>query len=68
MEKNMGFIDKLIRIIIAVVIAVFYFTGQITGSAAIVFGIIAVVFILTSIIGICPLYIPFKISTKKKDD
>ena len=67
MEKNMGFIDKLIRIILALVIAVFFFQGQITGFAAIVLGVLAVVFILTGIIGVCPLYIPFKFSTKKKN-
>jgi Na+(H+)/acetate symporter ActP len=67
MKLNMGKTDRIIRIIIAVVIAILYFTGQISGIAAIILGIIAVIFILTGIIGFCPLYVPFKISTRKKE-
>ena len=63
----MGKTDRIIRIIIAVVIAVLYFTHQISGIAAIILGIIAAIFILTGIIGFCPLYAPFKISTRKKE-
>ena len=66
MKLNMGSADRIIRIIIAVVIAILYFTNQISGIAAIILGIIAVVFILTGIIGFCPLYVPFKLSTRKK--
>ncbi|MFH0976860.1 MAG: DUF2892 domain-containing protein [Spirochaetota bacterium] len=66
MKLNMGLIDRIFRIIIAIIIAVFYFTNQISGIAAIILGIIAVIFLLTSIIGYCPLYAIFKISTKKK--
>jgi hypothetical protein len=68
MKKNMGSIDKFIRVLIAAVIAVLYFTDQITGTAAIVLGIIAVVFLLTSAVGFCPLYWPLKLSTLKKKD
>jgi len=63
MKKNMGSIDRIIRIILAIVIAVLYFTHSITGTAAIILGIIAIIFLLTSFIGVCPAYIPFKIST-----
>jgi len=66
MKKNMGTIDKLIRIVIAIVVAVLYFTGQISGTAAIILGLLAVVFILTSLVGTCPLYLPFGLSTKKE--
>lgn len=66
MPKNMGLIDKLVRIGAAIVVAVLFFTGRISGTAAIVLGILAVVFIATSIIGTCPLYLPFKIDTRKK--
>lgn len=66
MPKNMGLIDKIIRIIVAVVIAILYFTGQISGIAAIILGILAIIFIATSLIGTCPLYLPFKINTIKK--
>jgi len=67
MKKNMGLADKAIRILVAVVIAVLYFTHQISGMAATILGVLAVVFTLTSVVGTCPLYLPFGISTKKKD-
>jgi hypothetical protein len=62
----MGSVDRIIRVILAVVIAVLYFTKQITGTVAIILGILAIIFVLTSLVGVCPLYLPFKISTKKK--
>ncbi len=62
----MGTADKAIRILVAVVIAVLYFTNTISGTLAIVLGILAVVFILTSFISFCPLYLPFGINTLKK--
>jgi hypothetical protein len=68
MKKNMGSADKIIRIALAVVIAILYFTNQISGVAAIVLGIFAVIFLLTSLMSFCPLYVPFKISTTKKSD
>jgi len=66
MKKNMGTVDKAIRAIVAVVIGVLYFTGQITGTAAIILGVLAIVFLLTSIVGTCPLYLPVGLSTKKE--
>ena len=68
MKTNMGSVDRIIRIILAVVIAVLYFTKQITGTGAIILGVLAIIFVLTSLIGVCPLYMPFKISTKKKQN
>lgn len=67
MKKNMGFADRLIRIGAAVAIGVLYATKQISGTAAIVLGILAVVFVATSFISFCPLYLPFGISTRKKE-
>ncbi len=67
MKQNMGGVDKIIRLIVVAIIAVLYFTGQITGTAAIILGIIAVAFLVTSLIGWCPTYMPFGISTKKAD-
>jgi hypothetical protein len=64
----MGSIDKIVRVLVAVVIGILYFTDQITGTAAVILGIFAVVFILTSAIGFCPLYLPLKLSTIKKKD
>lgn len=65
MKQNMGSADRILRLILAVVIVILYFTKMITGTAAIALGIIAIVFILTSAVGFCPAYYPFKISTKK---
>ncbi len=66
MKKNMGTVDRVIRVLLAVVVLILYLTGNITGLAAVILGIIAVIFVVTSIIGFCPLYVPFKISTIKK--
>ncbi len=66
MKNNMGTVDRTIRILLAVVVLILYLTGNITGLAAAILGIIALIFVLTSIIGFCPLYVPFKISTIKK--
>jgi K+-transporting ATPase A subunit len=67
MKPNMGTADKVIRLIVVAIIVVLYFTGQITGTAAIILGIIAAAFLVTSLIGWCPSYVPFGISTKKSD-
>lgn len=61
----MGSIDKTVRTIIAIIVAILYFTGVISGTIAIILGILAIVFLLTSLIGTCPLYLPFGLSTRK---
>ncbi len=66
MKKNMGTVDRIIRVILAIVVAVLYFTGQISGIAVIILGTLAVIFVITSAIGFCPLYVPLKISTLEK--
>lgn len=66
MKKNMGTLDRSIRMILALLVAVLYFTGQIGGTVAIILGIIAVVFLLTSIVSFCPLYTFLKINTTGK--
>lgn len=65
MKQNMGSIDKVIRLLVAVIIAILYFTNVVSGTIAIVLLILAVVFALTSLVGVCPLYLPFGIRTKK---
>ena len=67
MKKNMGTVDRAIRILLAVFVLILYLTGNITGLAAAILGVIALVFVVTSIIGFCPLYVPFKTSTKNPD-
>ncbi len=66
MKKNMGTTDKLIRWIVAALIAALYFSNIISGTTAIVLGILAFVFTLTSFMGFCPLYWPFGINTLDK--
>jgi hypothetical protein len=66
MKKNMGTADRAIRVLAAVVIGILLITGQLSGTLATVLGILAVVFLLTSALSFCPLYIPFNISTLKK--
>jgi hypothetical protein len=66
MKKNMGLVDRIIRILIAVVVVILYITNVISGTLAIVLLIFSGIFILTSMIGSCPLYMPFGLSSKKK--
>lgn len=67
MKKNMGTVDKTIRICVAAVVALLYFTGVISGTLAIVLMIIALIFIVTSLISFCPLYTLFGMNTCKKE-
>lgn len=64
MTKNMGTADRAIRVLIALVVGVLYFTGQIGGTLAVVLGVLSLIFVLTSLIGTCPLYGPFGINTR----
>ena len=67
MKKNMGTVDRVVRAIFAVVVAVLYFSGSISGTAAVILSVLAVIMLLTSISGVCPLYGPLGISTMKKE-
>ena len=67
MKKNMGYTDKKIRITAAIAIAILYYSGIISGTIGLVLLILAVVFVLTSLVSFCPLYVPFGISTCKKE-
>jgi K+-transporting ATPase A subunit len=67
MTKNMGIADRIIRTIVALVVIILLITGKISGALAVILGIVAAVFLLTSAIGWCPLYLPLKISTKKAE-
>ena len=64
----MGSVDRVIRIIIALVIIILFFTKAISGTLAVVLLILAGVFVITSILSFCPLYLPFGISTGKKKE
>jgi len=67
MTKNMGTADRAIRTLLALAVAALYFTGRISGTLAIVLGVLALVFLATSFIGWCPAYLPFGWSTAKKE-
>lgn len=61
----MGSADRVIRVILAAVIAYLYYANIITGTLGIVLLVLAGVFLLTSVVSFCPLYAPFGISTCK---
>ncbi|MGV3685041.1 MAG: YgaP family membrane protein [Daejeonella sp.] len=65
MIKNMGTLDRVLRILIAIGIIILYYNEIISGTTAIILLIISVAFIITSFIGFCPLYYPFGLRTRK---
>jgi hypothetical protein len=66
MKKNMGSIDKIIRIALAAIVVVLYFTNTISGTLALILDAFALILLITSFISFCPLYLPLSISTRKK--
>lgn len=66
MKPNMGTADRIFRILAAVVIAILYFTGTVSGTLGIVLLVLAGVFVATSVVSFCPLYAPFGMSTCPK--
>ena len=67
MKKNMGTTDKTIRIFVAAIIALLFFTKVISGTLAIILLVFAVIFILTSLFSVCPLYPLLGMNTRKKN-
>jgi hypothetical protein len=67
MKKNMGTLDRSVRVIAAIVIAILIVTKTLTGTLAWVLGIIGFLLLATSAAGFCSLYVPFKFSTRKKN-
>jgi hypothetical protein len=68
MKQNVGGADKAIRITAALLIVILYLTNVLPVTAAVVLLTFAGIFIITSFIGVCPLYLPFGISTRKKNE
>jgi len=66
MKKNMGMTDKVIRLLIAAIVLILFFTEVISGTVGIVLLILAGIFVLTSFVSFCPLYVPLGLSTCKK--
>jgi hypothetical protein len=65
MKKNMGGLDRTLRILVAIAIIVLYYENMISGALAIILLVVASIFILTSFVSFCPLYYPFRFSTRK---
>jgi hypothetical protein len=65
MHRNIGTIDKIIRSLAALGITILLLTGVASGLAATILGIVAVAFLVTSSVSFCPVYVPFRISTRK---
>jgi len=66
MKKNMGKMDRLLRAIAALVIGFLLFNGTISGTLGIILAIVAIAFLVTSMISWCPAYLPFGLSTIKE--
>jgi len=62
----MGFTDKIMRIIVAIIIGYLYYTNVISGTIGLLLGVLALIFVVTSFISFCPLYLPFGIDTREK--
>lgn len=63
MKKNMGSVDRLIRLVVAAILGFLYYNGTISGTLGIVAVVVAVVFLLTSMINFCPLYTVLGVNT-----
>lgn len=68
MKMNMGKVDRVIRTLLAIVIAILYFTNVISGTVGLILGIVAIVMLLTGVISFCPLYTLFGLSTRAKQE
>lgn len=64
LKPNMGTTDRIVRTILAVIFIVLILTNVVNGALAVILGVLAVVFLLTSAVSSCPLYLPFGISTR----
>jgi hypothetical protein len=62
----MGSLDRILRLLLTLVVVVLLITGVLKGALAVILGIVAIIFFVTSVIGFCPLYVIFGLSTKKK--
>ncbi|TDL99552.1 MAG: DUF2892 domain-containing protein [Flavobacteriaceae bacterium] len=67
MKQNMGSVDKIVRALFALIVGLLYFFEVISGGFATVLGVLAAIFLITSVVGFCPLYSVFGIRTNKKD-
>jgi len=66
MKLNMGSWDRIIRLLVTLLVVILLITGVLNGTLAVILGIIAIIFFVTSVTGFCPLYVIFGVSTKKR--
>ncbi len=66
MIKNMGNVDRIVRLLLAISVGGLILANVISGTAALILGALAIIFLVTSVLGFCPLYLPFKLSTLGK--
>lgn len=67
MKTNMGGLDRTLRLAAAAVIAVLLILHAVKGTLAVVLAVVAAILLITTLVGFCPAYVPFGLSTKKKD-
>jgi len=65
MKKNVGKTDRVVRIILAIILAVLSYSGVVTGTVATVFLVLAAVFVITAVLSFCPIYAIVGLSTCK---
>lgn len=65
-KKNIGSLDRVVRLVLALIFIALILTNVVSGALALILGILAAVFVVTSTISFCPLYFPFKLSTRKQ--
>ena len=66
MKRNLSNTDRIVRVVLAALLAYLYFGGVVTGTLGIVLLVLGVVFLFTAAVAFCPLYLPFKLSTYKQ--
>lgn len=66
MPRNMGGVDRVVRAVLGVILLALVLFGYLTSPWSIVAAVIGIVFLVTSAVGFCPLYAPFRISTRRR--
>jgi len=65
MKRNLSNIDRIVRVVLALLFAYLYFGGILPGTLGLVLFVLGIVFVLTSVVSWCPIYAMFKLSTYK---
>ena len=64
-EKNMAAADRAVRTLVAAAVIALWATGAIGGTLALILGIVAAIFLVTSLVGWCPLYTLIGVATRR---